>query len=55
MRPQERIKEHIKQKTVKPGKGNKVEFQGAASKAKAQAQEKALIKKLQPPNNKKGK
>jgi len=54
-RLQERVKEHINQETVKPAKGKKVEVQRASSKAEAQSKEKVLIKKLQPPNNKKGK
>ncbi len=54
-RLQERVKEHIKQETVKPAKGRKVEVQRTSSKAEAQAKEKVLIKKLQPPINKKGK
>ncbi len=54
-RLRERVKEHIKQETVKPAKGKKVEVQRTSSKAEAQVKEKVLIKKLQPPNNKKGK
>lgn len=54
-RLKERIKEHIKQETVKPAKDKKVEVQRTSSKAEAQVKERVLIKKLQPPKNKKGK
>jgi excinuclease UvrABC nuclease subunit len=54
-RLKERIEQHIKQETVKPAKDKKVEVQRTSSKAEAQAKEKVLIKKLQPPKNKKGK
>ncbi len=55
-RPKERIKEHLTQGTVDSVKGRKrVEINLTSSKADAQSKEKILIKKLQPPKNKKGK
>lgn len=55
-RLRERIKEHIKQGTVDSSKGSKrVEVERTKSRSEAQTKEKILIKKLQPPKNKKGK
>ena len=55
-RLKERIKEHLTQGTVDSVKGSKkVEINLTSSKADAQSKEKILIKKLQPPKNKKGK
>jgi excinuclease UvrABC nuclease subunit len=52
----ERIKQHAKNSPVKEVKGEKkVEIHKTKSKSEAKAVEKNLIKKLQPPHNKKGK